>query len=101
MAVQPQDIRPSTGLVGVGVSDIVPEDLPIAERTTAPFSIAGQVHSALHVIVVKTIARAAIRPWFGVVAAEKEFCVMFYPLCVQTPGLLIMIEAKRRILNRF
>ena len=73
MSVKPQDISSSTGPVGVGVSHIVSENLPIGEVTTAPFSIAGQVHRADPVIIMKAIAGAAIRSWFSVVAAIDEF----------------------------
>jgi len=101
MAIQPQDICPSASLVGVGVSHVVPEDLPIAERAAARLAIAGQIHGAFHVVVMKTIVSATFRSWFGVVAANKEFRVIFYPFRVHAPGFGMMIQAKRRVLNRF
>ena len=73
MSVQPQNISSSAGLEGIGVSDIMSENLPIAVRTTAPFSIARQIHTARRVIIMKAIAGATIRSWLSVIAAIEEF----------------------------
>ena len=67
MSVKPQDVSSPAGPVVVAVSDIMSENLPIAVETIAPSSIAGQVHSAGSVIIVKAIAGAAVRSWFSVV----------------------------------
>lgn len=71
--VNPQNIGSSTRLEGIGVSDVVSENLSIAVRTTASLSIAGEIHSAGVIIVVKAIAGAAIRSRFGVVETINEF----------------------------
>ncbi len=73
MSVQPKDVSSSAGPVVVGVSNIVSENLPIAEETTAASSIAGQIHSAGSVIIMKAIAGATIRSWFSVVETINEF----------------------------
>ena len=73
MSIQPQNIGPSACHIWIRASDIVSEDLPIAVRTTASLSIAGQIPAARVVIVVETIAGAAIRSWFGVVETVNEF----------------------------
>ncbi len=73
MSVQPKDISSPAGSVVVGVSDIVSENLPIAVETTAASSIAGQIHSARSVIIMKAIAGATIRSWFSVVETINEF----------------------------
>ena len=73
VSVQPKDISSSAGSVVVGVSDIVSENLPIAEETTAASSIAGQVHSTNPVAIMKAVACAAFRSWLSVVGTKDEF----------------------------
>ena len=72
MSVQPEDVSSSTGSVGVGVPDIVSENLPILPGTTAA-SILRKIHSAGIITIMKTVAGSALRSWLGVVAAENEF----------------------------
>jgi len=73
VSVQPQNIGSPARFVGIGVPNAVPENLPIAERPTTPLPIAGQVHSAGRVIVVKGVVRASLRSGFGVITAIEEF----------------------------
>jgi hypothetical protein len=73
MSVKPQDISSPAGPVVVAVSDIMSENLPVTVETAAASSIAGQVHRAGPVIIVKAVAGAAVRSWFCVVSAKEEF----------------------------
>jgi len=70
--VQPEDISSAASSVWVRVSDIVSENLSILLGSTAG-SVMRQIQSAGCIIIMKTIAGSALRPWFGVVAAENEF----------------------------
>jgi hypothetical protein len=73
VSVQPKDISPSTGSVGIAVSNIVSENLPVLSETNAATSILRKIHSAGCIIIMKTIAGSTLRPWFSVVGTKNEF----------------------------
>jgi hypothetical protein len=72
VSIQPKDISSSTGSVGVAVSNIVSENLPVLSETTAA-SILRKIHSAGCIIIMKTVAGSTLRPWFSVVGTKNEF----------------------------
>jgi hypothetical protein len=73
VSVQPEDISSSTGPVGVSVSNIMSENLPILSETTAAGSILRKIHSAGIITIMKTIIGSTLRSWFGVVGTKNEF----------------------------
>ena len=91
MSVKPQDVRSSAGPVVVGVSDIVSENLPIAEETAAASPVAGQIHSADSITVMKAVACAAFGSWLGVVGAIDEFIMTVYIIRIAAPVVLMMV----------
>ena len=72
MSIKPENIGSSTGPIGIGISDIVSENLPITEVTTSPWSITRQIHSARVVVIMKAITGASIGSWFSVVETIDE-----------------------------
>lgn len=91
MPVQPQNIGPSAGFIRVWIPDIMPENLPIGERPAPAFSITGQIHGTGRVIIMKTVARAAIRSRLGVVATVDEFRCTVNIISITASGSGMMI----------
>ena len=97
--VQPEDIVFTAGFVVFLTAHVVPEDLPIGVRTTPASSILRQVHRAANVIVVKAVAHTAVGSGFGVIHANEKLGGLKDVIGVATPGPLVVIQTKGRVLN--